>query len=116
MSGPTGDSSYFVGVTQYGRMFNKSRWWGRTRFEEWLVEQEKGGPKRIWVEGKKLYTTIGVIQRENPNVRDPLVMRKLKEHDTDLDVHARQITFLTEQVRILFKMLEPKSGSRLRTG
>lgn len=116
MNRPSNEASVVVGVTKFAAMFGRSRWWAKAKFERWLDEQNRGGPVRVWYSGKKrrlLYTTLAVVQREFPGAtRDPIVMRKLKEHDRDMDQLARRIDSLMGEVRMLRKMLEPKSGVR----
>lgn len=113
MTRPSDGKSIFVGVTQYGKMFGRSRWWARTKLEGWLAEQNKGGPQRVWVEGKRLFTTLAVVQQDNPHARDPVLVRKIKEHDRDLDRLAHRVDDLTTQLRELRRLVEPRSGQRL---
>ena len=113
MTRPSDGTSIYVGVTQYGAMFGRSRWWARAKLEGWLAEQNKGGPKRVWEEGKRLFTTLAIIQRDNPHMRDQVVMRKLKEHDRDLDRLAQRVDDLTTQLRELRRQQAPRSGARL---
>lgn len=108
------DASVIVGVVKFAKMFDRSRWWARAKLEKWLAEQNRGGPKRVWEDGSRLYTTLAVVQRDMPGARDPVIMRKLKEHDKDLDVLARRVNDLTTQLASLRKQLEPKSGVRIR--
>lgn len=108
------DASVIVGVVQFGKMFNHSRWWARAKLEKWLAEQKRGGPQRVWEDGPRLYTTLAVVQRDMPGARDPVIMRKLKEHEKDLDRLAHRIDDLTTLVHNLKSQLrEPRSGTRI---
>jgi hypothetical protein len=112
-----GDATIIIGVVQFARMFEKSRKWAREKFMYWLREQERGGPQRVWKvddkRGARLYTTLAVVQQDMPRTRDPVIMRKLNEHDRDLDTMARRIDDLTTQLHQLRRQLAPKSGIRI---
>lgn len=115
MARPDGvNESVLVGVVKFARMYDRSRWWARAKLEKWLDEQKKGGPQRVWEDGPRLYTTLTIVQRDMPGARDPVIMRKLREHDKDLDTLARRVDDLTTQLLQLRKHLEPRSGARLR--
>lgn len=99
-------------------MYERSWTWARNLLLQWEKEQLSGGPIRVFRSGKKgaLHTTIAVLQREMPPARDPVVMRKLKEHDKDLDQLATRVNTLTTLVHSLKTQLsqrEPRSGVRI---
>lgn len=95
-------------------IFGESKHWARTILKQWLAEQQKGGPVRVFTAGKKnaLFTTITVLQREMPPTRDRYVTKKLAEHDRDLDDLARKVTFLTSEVAYLRKLVASPNGVR----
>lgn len=98
------NGSKSVGATELARIAGKSRTWAKNLLKEWLLEQEAGGPQRVFVFGKKraVRTTLAIIQRELlVNVRDPLISKKLEEHDRDLDTLARRIDKLTTELHAL---------------
>jgi hypothetical protein len=70
---------------------------------------------RVFKSGKKgaLHTTLAILQREMPPARDRALVRKMKEQERDLDNLARRVDVLANQVRLLTKALEAKSGVRL---
>jgi len=86
-------------------MFGRSRKWARAKFDEWLEEQNRGGPIRVWPHGRKrkLYvTTVAVVQREFAGgMRDPVIMRILKQYERDIDFLTKRIDKLTDEVRVL---------------
>lgn len=97
------DPSTLVGATKMAKICGHSRNWARAKLREWLEEQNRGGAQRIVMTGSKKNipcTTIAVIQREFlGSVRDPMVMRKLNEHDRDLDHLARRNIALSDELR-----------------
>jgi hypothetical protein len=98
------DGSFVVGPTELARMFGKHRDWARRRLREWLREQELGGPKRVFTKtiarGRlALYTTVAIVEREFPNARrDPVLERRLRTFDEDLDRAFRRIADLERRV------------------
>lgn len=61
------DASYVVGPSRFGRLFKRSREWGRRRLKEWAEEQEKGGPIRVYKNrAGGLFTTIGIVNHYMP--------------------------------------------------
>lgn len=105
MSETAPDPSTLVGATKLAKICGHSRNWARAKLREWLEEQNRGGVHRVVLTGPKkniLATTIGVVQREFlGSIRDPMVVRKLREHDRDLDHLARRIDALLDEVRLL---------------
>lgn len=97
-------------------MYDRSWTWARNLLLQWEKEQLAGGPVRVWRSGKKgaLQTTLAILQRDMPPARDPVIMRKLKEHDKDLDTMARRIEALTTLVHSLKNQLrDQRSGVRI---
>lgn len=108
------DHSFIVGVTQFAEMAGRSRKWARDKYEEWLEEQEKGGPQRVFVSSRKrnlIYSSIGIIQREIVGIRDPVVTRHLRQHDQDIDFLTRRMEKLSDEIRELRKLLGVKRTS-----
>jgi len=102
------DKSTIVGVSRLAEMFGESKYWARTKLKEWLAEQEKGGPVRVFCQGKKneLFTTIAVIYREHPSGRDMKLVRKVEELDRDLDHLVRRVDRLTTELLNLTKRID----------
>ncbi len=102
--GTRDDRSTFVGPSRLAKITGRSREWARTKLREWLREQNAGGPQRVFVKSGKrgdLYTTISIIQREFVGVYDPIITRKLRDHDEAIRWLEKQVAHLTSEVHAL---------------
>ncbi len=84
---PTPDPSFIVGPTRFGRMFKRSREWGRSMLQLWWAEQQAGGPMRVFSRGKQgqICTTIAIVDQYMPRGRrDEVLERRLATLERDL--------------------------------
>ena len=109
------DNSVVIGTTRLGEMYGKSWTWARSLLVKWHKEQLAGGPVRVFKKGKNgsLHTTIAVLQREMPGARDQVLVRKIAQHEKDLDTMARRVDMLTTKLEAAMRLFEPKTGPRL---
>lgn len=99
--GPRPDPSLLVGPVALGKMVGRSRDWSWRLLREWRDEQERGGPRRVFVRANgRLCTTVGVVNQYFPRP-DRAVERRLKVLEDDLN---RAFTRIAE--------LERKIGAR----
>lgn len=99
MAENTIDHSVVVGAAKLARLYKTSWPTAKAQLVEWYEEQQKGGPVRVFKSGKRLYTTLAVIQRERPVGRDQYLVRKIEELENDLNVMARRIERLTSETK-----------------
>lgn len=99
------DKSALVSVTRLAEITGMSRWWARDKLDEWLTEQENGGPQRVICRGKRklLYTTIAVVQREFIGVHDPVMKRKMKDLEELVTFLGKRVDGLSEVVNRLVR-------------
>lgn len=91
-----------VGVTKLAWMYGKSRDWAERLLKEWHEEQRRGGPVRVFQQGKRgsLYTTMPVIHQHMPPGRDPVLYRRMKDVEDDVkNAHARLDREIAERKR-----------------
>jgi hypothetical protein len=110
MTSQAPDQSSIVSVTKLAAIVGKSRWWARDKLNEWLEEQQKGGPQRVFFQkGKRrlLYTTIAVVQREFVGVHDPVMKRKIRDLEQTIEFLVKRVDRLTDDVAELRRRRTP---------
>jgi hypothetical protein len=85
------DPSFIVGPTKLGRLFGRSRWWARDRLLDWEDEQRRGGPVRVFRHGRRLFTTMAVVDCELPSRRDQRIERRFASLEKDVDEAFRRL-------------------------
>lgn len=108
------ESSVIVGVVRLAEMFGRSRKWARAKFDEWREEQEKGGPIRVWPSGRKRklwVTTLAIVQREFAGgMRDPVILRALKQHDRDIEFLTSRLDKVLEELQHLRRQVGKRAS------
>lgn len=97
------DDAFVLTASKLGRLFKRSRWWGQRVLREWLREQERGGPVRVFFKRNgRPFTTVAIVEAVWPRARrDEQSERRIKVLESDLE---RAFTRIAE--------LERKIGAR----
>lgn len=97
------DDAFVLTASKLGRLFKRSRWWGQRVLREWLREQERGGPVRVFFKRNgRPFTTVAIVEAVWPRARrDEQSERRIKALEADLE---RAFTRIAE--------LERKIGAR----
>lgn len=108
------NTSALVGVHKFAEIVGRSRWWTAKKLREWLKEQKRGGPHRVFRSTTKrhlLFTNLSTIYREFPEIgRDRGLQRKLKDHERDINFLTRRIDTLVDEMMTLKRMMTKRAS------
>lgn len=115
MTTPEQNTSALVGVHKFAEIVGRSRWWTAKKLREWLKEQKRGGPRRVFRSKTKkrlLFTNLSTIYREFPEIgRDRGLQRKLKDHERDISFLTRRVDTLMDEVSSLRRAVTARRAS-----
>lgn len=87
-----------VGVMALAWIYDRGPDWARALLERWENEQRLGeGPKRVWREGRKLYTTMPVIHANMPPGKDIALYRRVEEVEVAVEEAHKRIDRLKSE-------------------
>lgn len=96
------DPRFIIGPTKLGAMMNRSRWWAQDLLRSWWIDQQNGGPVRVFrrriSRGRMAYATTMNVLDAVFGRRDRATERRITSIERDLERAFARIAELEQRI------------------